>query len=355
MHKFLPFIIFALFLCQFPAFSDEEPVPAADEQAEPADKPAADVKAKKNVVIKWDPENREVSELIPLKYMDYKTVEQVCRPWLSKTGTMGHLPERQAVIVHDFKKIADKIRKFIEDAEAPLAGIADVNIRIDVDFEGSSKSSRANLYGKLNYPPGTPPGTIVIKNGKVVKPDSISIGATQNSGYSTDNVSQFIVTMSGRPASLWVGKTIVDPSWMNYCQFTPTVYIPAGGGATVIVPGNNPDIVWANVGSSLWVRPTYLGNNLIEVEVFPVVSCLDGKGKRQNIKVQSVSTTVTVRDGQRISIGGVVNSKKDFYTSFFGPEFISGDGRTSVLDIYLTARVMKPRESPEAPGLPKFR
>ena len=44
-------------------------------------------------------------------------------------------------------------------------------------------------------------------------------------------------------------------------------------------------------------------------------------------------------------IGGVVGSKKNFYMNLFGPDFLSRDGHNSVLDMYVTARALRPGQS----------
>ena len=82
------------------------------------------------------------------------------------------------------------------------------------------------------------------------------------------------------------------------------------------------------------------------MEVFPVVSYLDGKGKKQAVRVESVSTRVTVKSGFKINIGGIVKGKNDFYSSFFGPNFIGEDNNTNLLDMYLTATVIERPSTP---------
>ncbi|MDX9976043.1 MAG: hypothetical protein RBU21_23895, partial [FCB group bacterium] len=68
---------------------------------------------------------------------------------------------------------------------------------------------------------------------------------------------------------------------------------------------------------------------------------------------ESVSTRLTVQNGQRISIGGVVNDNREFYTNLFGPQLLSRNDSTSILDMYLTCHVMVPRDpAATAPAIP---
>ncbi|MBN1865159.1 MAG: hypothetical protein JW808_09685 [Victivallales bacterium] len=309
----------------------------------------------KPVVVTYEP--RQVTKIVPLMTVGYATIESVCKPMLSPTGTMAYLPERQSVIVFDFEANAEKIAGVIGKIDLPP-----VNIRIEVDFVGTSDGRNDKLHGKASYK-GHPSkdNQIIIKDGKVVKPDTISISAAKRSDTGTRNTSQFILTRSGSPAQLWVGKTIVDPTWLSQRPLRPTIGLIAPGGGVVIVPGSDNDIVWRDIGSSLYVLPTYLGNGKIDIEVYPVVSYLvdepeenTAKGRRrttkrkprQSVMVEDVSTRMTVQSGQRISMGGVIQSNKNFYTNLFGPDFLGRDDKNSILDMYIRATVVDPAGRP---------
>lgn len=313
----------------------------------------------KSVVISYQPQ--QVSKIVPLKTVNYATINSICKPLLSKTGTMGYLAQRNSVIIFDYQNNVNKIAKLINKIDLPA-----VNIRIDVDFIGSSNRQQDKLYGKLNYKKyPTRNNQIIIKNGKIIKPNNITFDLARRRETGSRNTSQFILTKSGSPARLWVGKTIVDPSWLQYRQLRPT-WVITGPGGTVVVPGSDNDIVWRDIGSSLYVLPRYLGNGKIDVEVYPVVSYLvdepdddfgkkNRKGKRrkkrkkrQSVKVADVSTRLTLQSGQRVSMGGVIGSKKNFYTNLFGPDFLSRDDSNSILDMYITATVMDPSGRPKS-------
>jgi hypothetical protein len=317
-----------------PGYAQDGTAPVGD--GAPAAAPAA---KPRNVVITWDPANREVTELIPLQSLTYAEVEQHCRPLLSPVGTLGNMPERGSVIVHDHQKNVNQIRAMIKALDRPA-----VNVRVEIDFMNTGRDAQDSLNVRLSRPGDPAVGNnLVFRDGKWVRPTEVRVNASRNRGSTTRNTSQFIMTMSGHPATLWVGKTIPDPSWLNNVRFTPTVVIMGGGGA-VIIPGNDPEWVWRDVGARLMVLPYYRDNGLIDVEIYPEVTYLDGKGRHQAIRTESVSTRLTVQNGQRISIGGVVNDNREFYTNLFGPQLLSRDDSTSVLDMYLTCHVMVPRD-----------
>ncbi len=309
----------------------------------------------KPVVVTYEP--RQVTRLVPLMTTGYATIEAVCKPMLSPTGTMAYLPERKSVIIFDYEPNAEKIAGVIGKIDLPP-----VNIRIEVDFVGTSDGKSDKLSGTASYN-GHPSkdNQIIIRDGKVVKPDTISISAAKRSDTGTRNTSQFILTRSGSPAQLWVGKTIVDPTWLRQRPLRPTIGIIGPGGGVVVVPGSDNEIVWRDIGSSLYVLPTYLGNGRIDLEVYPVVSYLvdepeetttRGRRKttrrqpRQSVMVEDVSTRMTVQSGQRISMGGVIQSNKNFYTNLFGPDFLGRDDKNSMLDMYIRATVVDPAGRP---------
>jgi type II secretory pathway component GspD/PulD (secretin) len=310
-------------------------------------------KRPESVVITYLP--KQVSKIVPLRTVSYSTIESICKPLLSKTGTMAHLKVRNSIILFDYQTNVDKIAKLIDKIDLPA-----VNIRVEVDFIGNSSRQQDHLYGKVGYKKyPTKNNQIIIRNGKVIKPNRITISAGQGRQTGSRNTSQFIMTKSGYPAQLWVGKRIVDPTWLQYRQLRPTWVIVGPGGGTVVVPGSDNDIVWADIGSSLYVLPTYLGNGKIDVEVYPVVSYLVDepddfgnnrkkrkrrrpKRKRQSVKVEDVSTRLTLQSGQRVSLGGVISSNKNFYTNLFGPDFLNRDDSNSILDMYITATVVDP-------------
>ena len=326
---------------------------------------SSDNKKRKTVVIKYEPKYEETSKIVPLQTVSFKTVKRICSPLLSKKGTIAYLPERSSVIVYDRKDVVDKIASLIKKIDMPA-----VNIRVDVDFIGSGSSRRDRLnvkFGNTKTPRKNNQFTII--NGKLVPINRIEISGVRGSGTSSRNTSQFIVTKSGHDASIWAGRRIVDPTWLRNYRMSPTIIVPIRGGGAIVVPGSDNDFEWTDVGASLHVLPRAIGNDLIEVEVYPVVSYLvdepepersggrrgrrRNRRRRQSVKVEDISTKVTVKSGQRVSIGGVINSHKDFYTNLFGPNFISRDGNNSVLDMYLTATILKPGSSGRRSYIPR--
>ncbi|HBC85776.1 MAG TPA: hypothetical protein DCZ94_02355 [Lentisphaeria bacterium] len=296
--------------------------------------PAADQKKPKTVVIK--PTGEFKYKLIPLKSLDFTTVESICKPLLSEGGILTYEEKRGSILVGDAPEVIAKIVKILEDIDPDA-----VNIRIDIDFLNTGSGAGGGVNVEVGYGPGVKPNQIIINNGKVVHPKTYSVSASKKSDTTIRNNSQFITTKSGFPATLFVGQTIADPSWLNNYKFLPptVVVTPA---STVIIP-TAPGFLMRDVGSKLMVLPKLRDDGLIDVEIYPEVSYIDGKGANQAVRVENIVTKLTVEEGQRISIGGVVSSNQNFYKNLFGPQFLAVDNKTNVLDMYLKATVMKPR------------
>jgi type II secretory pathway component GspD/PulD (secretin) len=332
-------ILLILFSAQVFYAQNTVPEPAGGSPAE-QEKPKTVVITKETIA---EMKRKELSPaVIPLQSIDYDTIDRMCRPLLSDNGVMTFEANRNSVLVVDNKEVIAKIKEIIGGLDVPAA-----NIRIDVDFQNTGSSNEENLNVKVGYGKGVKPNQIIINDGKIVKPKSIDINATDRHGTRIRNNSQSITTMSGHPASLFVGKTIADPSWLyNYKFLPPTVIV--GGGSTIIIPSSIPGFVMRDVGSKLMVLPRLRDDGLIDVEIYPEVSYMDGKGKRQAVRVESISTRMTVQEGQRINIGGAVSSNLNFYKNLFGPNLLSRDDNSNILDMYLKASVLKSSKNRDA-------
>ena len=269
-------------------------------------------------------------KLIPLQSLDYNTIEKVCRPWLSKGGVLVHEKRRSSILVYDRPKVIARIRKFITSTDSPA-----VNIKIEIDRQGAGQrnSDKVSYYYK-NHPKVTrgKHGKVSIKYPR----NRLNIHSRRNSSSST--TSSFIVTQSGSPAQLWVGKSVVDPSWRRYQRPDKTIIVNQNSTTVVVMP---QEPIMTDIGVSLQVVPRYLGNGMIEVEVYPEISEITGKRGNKAVKVTSLASKVVVRNGARVSIGGVINQNRERYTNIFGPNFFKRNEINEVMNMYLKATVME--------------
>ena len=271
--------------------------------------------------------------LIPLGMMDYEVVKSVCSGWLSADGMIRHEKKRGSVMVYDYPDVIAKIRKFIaSNMEEP--GTGGHNIRVEVSFDGSSGSRVTDWQRGDN---AVRHGRVVISGGKYNIPSGVEYRAPLSSLSASSSFSkQFIVVRDGYSAKLWVGENRVDPRWLNGLIGTNIKYLKDGG--TVITKyGVDDELLFVDVGAVLMVRARLLGNNMIEVELYPEISYINGEGAQSSIEVRSIATRVVVRAGARINIGGMISSKLSYYRELFGKQLYRRVNGGNVLNMYLRA------------------
>ena len=136
---------------------------------------------------------------------------------------------------------------------------------------------------------------------------------------------------------MWVGKTIVDPSWKRAAKLQKEVIETPNGYA---VTTSLPEIKMTKVGMALQILPRYLPNGMIEVEVYPEISELTGRKRHKNVKITSLSAKVILKDGARLNIGGIINNKRKAYTKVFGPDFFKRKDIREVMNMFITAKAL---------------
>ncbi|MBU0676540.1 MAG: hypothetical protein KJ626_00350 [Verrucomicrobia bacterium] len=209
----------------------------------------------------------------------------------------------------DHAKVADLVDKLT---------VRPVNVRIDVQFLGSSSSSRdaAGVSGG---------GSVIVRNGKVnssfvLKPELESRKTTL-----TENVGQQLMVMSGRQGFLQVGERVPYIDWLVDYGYHGGYY--------------SERIMWENVGSYLVVEPLVLGDGpMIRIRLTPELKGLvDGNPYR--VSYSKVATEVVVNDGESLRIGGSAENR-EFYSRFLVG--VDASSRQKALDILLTPHIIKP-------------
>jgi type II secretory pathway component GspD/PulD (secretin) len=293
---------------------------------------------------------RKKYKMIPLQSIQFATVKKICEPMLSPGGKLVYERSRKSVLIYDTPEKIAKIEQFIKSADRPP-----VNIRIELIRQSTAPSrnvyigqtpKRSSRYSK-KYP-----AKVTIKGGKAnIKFYNKNLTGKKHQNFHISdrsstvnrNISSFIMTASGEPASLWVGTSMIDPSWLRASRRHPTVIIVDGTAPTVIEAPPD-DIKYSDVGVSLQVLPTYYDSGLINVKIYPEISYLVG-GKKKSVKVETLITQVTVRSGQRVFIGGVMSAKSTQYRELFGRNFFTRSDVAEIMNMYLIATASTPGKS----------
>lgn len=175
-------------------------------------------------------------------------------------------------------------------AYSPLAQTEDEvqtrNVRIDVEFKEVAETQKGILSGTIR--------------------DSRTTGYTK----------QFIVVSEGLPASIFIGENM---PYITYYR----EYLLNGGYI-------EREVVFREVGTKLKVIPRIIGDS-VEITLTPQISYVSDK-KRGTIDLKTLTTTVIVKDGQSLSIGGL---QKD---AEFERYFLKSSSESN-LDIILTPHI----------------
>lgn len=281
------------------------------------------------------PPEKPIAKLIQLRELKYEEILAIAKSMLSEEGTVGYIRSRNALMVYDQPRFVEKVRRLVADMDRDP-----VNIRIEIDFRNEKLLEERGTEVTLNYGGKRPAKSprIVIKDGKVQSPRSVDVRLTDRRTTTRSNTSQSITTRSGGAARLRVATQVADPTWLK--EYT---LIPLEGprrGEPLLFVETTEEREYRDVGSALYVEPTYMDNGLIEVEVFPVVTFVEGKGRKRRFRVQEVRTRVIVRPGQRVHIGGNDKAMRHYVDQLFGPDVRRREKDDDVLDIYLTAHVI---------------
>lgn len=221
--------------------------------------------------------------------------------------------ERKLVATGTSNQLA-QVASLLSQLDIPV-----MNVRIDVAFlQSSSKSSKGSSISGTGKAVITPSG----KNSYKV---DLSPQLHSNTEQVLSNARQTLVVKSGKNASLFVGQQAPYANWLlDYARQTRLI---------------EQEFEIVNVGSSLRIEPVIIGSGpLINVKLTPELTGLAGK-KSQRIQYTGLTTEITARDGETITIGGL--GKDEEFTKKFLVGFDS-NGEVQSLNITLTPHIIDP-------------
>lgn len=272
----------------------------------------------------WVDPNRSIARKYPIGNTSYQEISSLLQKQLSPNGGLTYLKASNSVLVLDFPANHAKVKGIlgvvVRDA---------VNVRVDVEFAAVQSMSNYGIRIQHNG--------ISVNNGGVRLPNRAQVGIRGQNAHKKTNTRQFLTTLSGSAARLWVTQTVVDRQLFQTHRFIP--FSRVGGIRNVRavafpVPGVR------EVGTSLWIRPVYTDDGLVIIELFPVLTT-EVNGRQQSFRVEKIQTKITARPGQRVFLGGMNKQTSQFFSSIFNPLAV-GKGRVSdLVNIYVTPSLLK--------------
>ena len=240
-----------------------------------------------------------------LQGLTFEEAKEVVQPLLSPDGKLGYVASRGLLIIYDYPERIQAVKEALKGIDR-----AAVNIRVDVTFDERGVDVDVRGVGVRTGDGHTRVGGNVGVTAVDTRRDAVAV------------TTQFVVTREGRPAQIWVGETVADPVWVFR-------YGARHGWW-------HQEVVWQQLGASLWVLPRLMGDGNVEVSVYPRVTM---RGAESNsVVVRELTTTVVAADGEPVSLGGLDKERQEVYRYLLGIGKLFDGNR---LAITLTSRVQK--------------
>lgn len=249
----------------------------------------------------------------PVYGADPALLVQAATELLGTNATISHVAARGLILVTAPEADQSKVAFLFKEINRPAS-----NIRVDVSVVdvGSSGNTGVTVDGN----------TKVARSSRGTRSSStrMKVQLEQQKSNSDELNSQSILVQSGSDASIFIGEDVPYADWI-------VTYGRINGYLT-------QEFETVRVGSSLSVHPSVVGAGpMINVILTPEVSAMAG-GIFRRVKYTKLATTVTVRDGETVTIGAFANDK-DFSSRFL----VGGSrgGETRAIQVRLKATIQK--------------
>ncbi len=242
------------------------------------------------------------------------------QPFLSSKGKIQADARTNALIVTDISKKQDEVAELVKKLDAKTAQVsieaklldinytAEQNLGIRWDIEGGGQHSP---IGTDIYPPA---GNSVFR-GTVAPPQA----TTSNTGTlqfgvagSTNFWASLNVLIQNNDANVKASPRITTldntTATMNISQAYP--YLSSYNQSTGVASYSSVD-----AGVTLSVTPQVNRNGFITLQVIPTVSSVVNPGPPPVVDSRTASTTVLVRDGETLVIGGMLRDDETITTA----------------------------------------
>ncbi|RMD79705.1 MAG: hypothetical protein D6820_07850 [Lentisphaerae bacterium] len=253
--------------------------------------------------------------LAPAQYRQLKTMlETACAP----DGHVSYISATRRLLVYASASAHRKIERIITEAAGPR-----VNIRLQVDFLQADYLHRHGFRFGMTISDHRISGNLRLKNQRTIQ---------------ERNASMTLLTTNGNPAMLWDVRIEPDLTVLSYYHYIPLELVQAGGQVT-IHNYSQPDFRTVQLGCTLWVMPELMSNDLLRIRLLPSIRTKKS-GKDIYYCVKELQTTVYARHGQKIFLGSVNRSFRQFFQNVLGLSR-SEHADAKLLSVYLTPFVEK--------------
>jgi type IV pilus assembly protein PilQ len=233
--------------------------------------------------------------LIYLHHIKPKDLLPLLPPNIPKEN-LKEVEAQNAVLVKGPSTLIDEVERVIEKLDKPPVQIMIETLVLELTRREGEEFWFEGTYTKDWKRLGIKPGLLTFATGVLPEDLSITIQALISEGRAKVRANPKIATLNGKEAMINVG-------WVKYfeiTQFTGTPPIPYTTLQTV------------DAGITLKITPWVDASGNILVELQPEVSDATGIGPQglPEISRRRVDTTIRVKDGETIVIGGLIQTQE---------------------------------------------
>jgi len=258
-----------------------------------------------------------VIKLLDLGFISYKSFEEAAKPFISKDGKMAYFASTNKVILVDYPQNCKVITDMLTNLQKNVK-----NVEIRIEFIEHSAENISEAKAKARY---AGKNWEITTGGMAVRTDDRGFYGTFSAGIGKEKsertTTQIISVLDGHTARFLVVEEYPQLEWFR-----------TYGIANRLIDAK---LTYRSVGAKLAVMPVVQGN-LIKVSLTPELSYFTDRGTK-TVKVNTLTTTVVVRSGQSICLGGYSSGNKDFSMHFFRK--IAKSGKVATFDIILTPKI----------------
>ncbi|MEM6820713.1 MAG: hypothetical protein AAF558_02060 [Verrucomicrobiota bacterium] len=250
------------------------------------------------------------SEVFSYELDDLASLREALNQVITEQGKTVYLYDRRKVLVQDvdsnFDMIRAVMREFAPKPQRPLGPM--VRVELFFDETGGNQRREIGVQGSV--------GNSNIRLGNIPSNSNrIRVEAIERNSFSSSNQVAFVMVQSGSWSRLKVVREVARPVY--FYQYLSRLGLVNRG----------IEFEWREAGTSLEVAPIVRGN-LVDLEITPVISAL-ANARTQDFRIRSLSTRLTVGQGQKISIGGFSKADTEFNRQFFSGGNRSQSGQVS--------------------------
>jgi len=261
-----------------------------------------------------------VIKSLDLGFIPFKSFEEAAKSFLSKEGKMVYFAPTNKIVVVDYPKNCKNISDLLTNLQMDIK-----NVEIKVEFIEHSLENVSEAKAKARY---SEKNWEITTGGMAVGTDDRGFRGTFSAGIGKEK-SERATTQIISVLDRHIGRFLVVE------EYPQLEWFRTYGIANHLIDAG---LTYKSVGAKLAVMPVVQGN-LIKVSLTPELSYFTDRGTK-TVKVNTLTTTVVVRSGQSICIGGYSSSNKDFSMHFFRK--IGKSGKIVIFDLILTPKIKEP-------------